>query len=164
MLSRTRAARSVIVRRPSFSSSARIFRSVASMEIILLQIAGYPAIFSNVVGWPGRLCLAYRPVTGLPVGAEKLFTWRPGYPLQGLLEVDRRALLPVAGQLQVFHDRIHDLQAAAMLVGQRYRAVGGRHRRGPGAAVHHLDHASPAPGADRHPVLLAGPGMHDDVG
>jgi len=43
------------------------------MEIILLQIAG------------------------LPVGAKKLFAWRSGYPLQGLLEVDRRALLPVAG-------------------------------------------------------------------
>jgi len=40
------------------------------MEIILLQIAG------------------------LPVGAKKLFAWRPGYPPQGLLEVDRRAVTP----------------------------------------------------------------------
>src|SRR6516225_161108 len=80
MLSRTRAARSVIVRRPSCSSSARIFRSVASMEVILLRIAGYSAIFSNAPlsgpahAWP--IPGVVRDAEGLQAAIEHLAAQR----------------------------------------------------------------------------------------
>jgi len=48
---------------------------------------------------------------------------RPGQPFQGLLEVQRRPLAPVAGQLQVVGHRVDDLQAAAVLGGGRHRVV-----------------------------------------
>jgi len=93
---------------------------------------------------------------------------RLGQPLQLLLEVHGRPLPSVAGQLQVVHHRVDDLQAAAVLVRGRHGLAAEGDPIGPltvgsVTGVHDLDDALPVPDAYLDPVLLARAGVLDDV-
>jgi hypothetical protein len=99
---------------------------------------------------------------------------RSGQPLESLLEVDDRPSAVTSGQLQVVDDRIDDLQAAAALGGLGHRiaadgkpiAGAGPVRPGhviPASGIDDLDGAAPVPGPGPYLVLVAGPGVLDDV-
>jgi hypothetical protein len=101
---------------------------------------------------------------------------RSGQPLQCLLEVDDRPGALAAGQLKVVDHGIDDLQPAAALGGRGHRIAGkyepisgaraGRHRHRrviPASGIDDLDRALPVPGPGLYLVLVAGPGVPDDV-
>src|SRR5258708_22510130 len=102
---------------------------------------------------------------GLPLTAEQVLPGCSRQPLQRLFEVDDRTLAVIVRQLQVIGHRADDLKAAAVLSGRRHRIVAkSKPLAGPAVQVDDLDGTLAVPGDHLHLVLLARPGVLNDVG